>query len=128
MDPPIFLISLNEETPGHYVNFTIQHDRWQHILRTARAKGWQPQGTILDYEFQYRLATFRYEDLDQEGRTVIERQVRDNCRNWQGGYLTPKYQIVTDEDVKNLRAALQTEYVSFDLLMFLSHGTFRIGR
>ena len=77
--------------------------------------------------FQYQLELSKYEELDQDGHTLIERQVRDRCRGWQGGYLTPEYQIVTDEDARDLREALHKTNAPPDLLVFLSYGAFRIA-
>ena len=68
-----------------------------------------------------------YEDLHQEDYKVIERQVRDMCRGWQGGYLTSGYQIVIDEDARGIRKALGRTTAPPDLLVFLSYGAFRIA-
>lgn len=127
MEQLFFLIALNEDAHGKTVNCVTNHEKWQHILTTARDNGWKPQGTILDYEFQYQLEVYRYEDLNEEGHTVIKRQVRDRCRGWQGGYLTPEYQVITDEDARGLREALHRTNVPSDLLLFLSYGAFRIA-
>ena len=32
--------------------------------------------------------------------TLIDQYVKDKCGRWKGGYLTPEYQIVTDEDAR----------------------------
>jgi hypothetical protein len=54
--------------------------------------------------------------------------VKDECESWQGGYLTSEYQIVTDNDARGLRTALERTTVPLDLLSFLSYGAFRIAR
>jgi hypothetical protein len=107
-----FLVSMNENTLGEPVNHVTSYGEWQHILATARANGWKPLGTILDYEFQYQL---------------IDQFIRDKCGRWKGGYLTPEYQIVIDEDSRGLRKALQRASAPIELLLFLSYGAFRIA-
>lgn len=128
MDEFFFLTTLNEDSHGKNAHYVTNHDQWQRILTTARANGWKPQGTILDYEFQYQVEVSHYEDLDQEGLAVIERQVQDKCRGWQGGYLTPEYQMVTNEDAMGLRKALLRARGPVELILFLSCGAFRIAR
>ena len=54
-DELFFLISVNENARGESINHVTNHREWQLILATARANGWKPLGTILDYEFQYQL-------------------------------------------------------------------------
>ena len=44
-----------------------------------------------------------------------------------GGYLTPEYQIVSDEDARGIRKALEMTAAPLDLLLFVSYGTFRIA-
>ena len=67
------------------------------------------------------------EELNFDMHTLIDQYVRDKCGRWKGGYLTPEYQIVTDEDARGLRKALQMANAPLDLLLFLSYGAFRIA-
>ena len=127
MDDLFFLIGLNEDAQGDGVNYVTNHEEWQAVLTTARANGWRPQGTILDYEFQYQLERASYEDIDQNFHTIIDQQIKDKCGRWSGGYLNPEYQVVTDDDARGLRKALQRAGAPLDLLIFLSHGAFRIA-
>ena len=126
-DELFFLVSMNENTLGEPVNHVTSYGEWQHILATARANGWKPLGTILDYEFQYQLIASEYEELDFDKHILLDQFVRDKCGRWKGGYLTPEYQIVTDEDARGLRIALQRASASIELILFLSHGAFRIA-
>lgn len=123
-----FLISLNNDSRGNPVQFVTNHGQWKGLLISARANGWAPQGTILDYEFQYRLEMSLYDEIDHGRRAVIEQQVTDRCEGWHGDYLTPEYQVVTNEDAEGLRTALERTTAPSDLLVFLSYGAFRIAR
>ncbi len=127
MDELFFLIGLNEDVHGQAVNHVTNHREWQLILATARANGWKPLGTILDYEFHYQLEVSQVEELDFDGHTLINNYVKDKCGRWKGGYLTPEYQIISDEDARGLRKALQRANAPLDLLLFLSYGAFRIA-
>jgi hypothetical protein len=122
-----FLVSMNENTLGEPVNHVTSYGEWQHILATARANGWKPLGTILDYEFQYQLIASEYEELDFDKHILLDQFIRDKCGRWKGGYLTPEYQIVIDEDSRGLRKALQRASAPIELLLFLSYGAFRIA-
>jgi len=122
-----FLISLNVTVQGEPINYSTTYGEWQRILATARANGWKPLGTILDYEFQYQLVASEHEELDFDKHILLDQFIRDKCGRWKGGYLTPEYQIVTDEDARGLRKALQRAVAPIDLLLFLSHGAFRIA-
>ena len=126
-DELFFLISVNENARGESINHVTNHREWQLILATARANGWKPLGTILDYEFQYQLEVSQFEELNFDMHTLIDQYVRDKCGRWKGGYLTPEYQIVTDEDARGLRKALQRASAPIELLLFLSYGAFRIA-
>jgi hypothetical protein len=126
-DELFFLVSMNENTLGEPVNHVTSYGEWQHILATARANGWKPLGTILDYEFQYQLIASEYEELDFDKHILLDQFIRDKCGRWKGGYLTPEYQIVIDEDSRGLRKALQRASAPIELLLFLSYGAFRIA-
>ena len=126
-DELFFLISLALTAQGEPINYSTTYGEWQHILATARANGWKPLGTMLDYEFQYQLVASEYEELDFDKHILLDQFVRDKCGRWKGGYLTPEYQIVIDQDARGLRKALQRAVAPIDLLLFLSHGAFRIA-
>ena len=49
--------------------------------------------------------------------TLIDQYVKDKCGRWKGGYLTPEYQIVTDEDARGLRKALQRASAPIELIL-----------
>ena len=96
-------------------------------LQQPRANGWKPLGTILDYEFQYQLVASQCEEFDFDKNILLDQFVADKCGRWKGGYLTPQYQIVTDEDARGMRKALQRASASIELILFLSHGAFRVA-
>ena len=126
-DELFFLISLKLTAQGEPINYSTTYGEWQHILATARANGWKPLGTMLDYEFQYQLVASEYEELDFDKHILLDQFVRDKCGRWKGGYLTPEYQIVIDEDARGIRKALEKTTAPLDLLLFLSSGAFRIA-
>lgn len=127
MDELFFLVSFNDDDHGKAVNYVTNRRDWQQMLVAARANGWEPRGTILDYECHYQLEASKHEEIDRDFQALIDRDVRERCAKWQGGYLAPEYQIVTDEDAMGLRKALHRVNAPLDLLMFLSHGAFRIA-
>ena len=86
-DVLIFLIGINENGRGRSVSHVTNKNEWQHILATARANGWKPLGTILDYEFQYELIASQFEELDFDKHTLLDQFVTDKCGRWRGGYL-----------------------------------------
>jgi hypothetical protein len=123
----VFLISLNENARGKSVNHVTNHREWQRILTSARANGWKPSGTILDYEFQYQLEVSECEELNFDKHFLIDQYVKDKCGRWKGGYLISEYQIVTDPDARGIRKALGRTSAPLDFLLFLSYGAFRIA-
>jgi len=123
----VFLIGINKNSRRHSVSHFTNKNKWQYILATARANGWNPLGTILDYEFQYQLLASQFEELDFDKHTLLDQFVTDKCGRWKGGYLTPEHQIVSDDDATELRRALQRARESIELILFLSHGAFRIA-
>jgi hypothetical protein len=127
MDELFFLISVNDNGHGQSVSHVTNKNQWHHILTTARANGWKPLGTILDYEFHYQLLASKFEELDFDKHILLDQFVTDKCGRWKGGYLTPEHQIVTGEDARGLRKALQRASASIELILFLSYGAFRIA-
>jgi hypothetical protein len=126
-DEILFLIGINDDGRRQSVSHVTNKNEWNYILATARANGWNPLGTILDYEFQYQLFASKCKDLDFDKHILLDQFVEGKCGRWKGGYLSPEYQIVTDEDARGLRVALQRASASIELILFLSHGAFRIA-
>lgn len=125
-DELLFLIGISEDGNSGSITHVTNKEEWQYILATARANGWKPLGTILDYEFQYQLVASQCKELDFDKHTLLDQFVTDKCGRWQGGYLNPEHQIVTDADARGLRMALQRASASIELILFLSRGAFRI--
>lgn len=123
-----FLISMKVNACGEAVNYVINYSEWQYILATARANGWQPSGTILEYEFQHQRIASKHEGFDFDALALLDQFVTDKCGRWKGGYLKPAYQIVTDEDARGIREALEKTTTPLDMLLFFSYGAFRIAR
>ena len=55
MTDQLYLIALNENAQGSDINYAISRDQWELVLATARANGWNPMGTTLDFEFHCEL-------------------------------------------------------------------------
>lgn len=127
MDELFFLIGINEDENGNTVNMMSTPEKWNRLLTMARANGWKPRGTVLDVEFQLNLELSYLEEPDAVNLDALRKQVEERCRRWQGGYLTPEYQIVTKEDTEDIRRAMQGTDADADLLLFLSYGAFRIA-
>jgi hypothetical protein len=127
MTDQLYLISLNKDAQGNDVNYVLSRDEWKLLLATARARGWSPLGTILDFEFHIQLETSQFEELDQNGYAEIAISVLDKCRSWHGGYYTPAYQVLVDQDSQRLGQALHGTDANPDFLQFLSLGAFRIA-
>jgi hypothetical protein len=126
-DELFFLIGINEDKDGNTINLMTSPKKWNRLLTMARANGWKPRGTILDVEFQLNLELSYCEEPDTVNLDALRKQVGVKCKRWEGGYLTPEYQIVTDDDAKNIRKAMEGTDADPDLLLFLSQGAFRIA-
>jgi hypothetical protein len=100
VDKLFFLMSLNVNAHGESVNHVTNQREWQDILTTARANGWKPLGTMLNYEFQYQLKASHCEELTFDTHTLIDQYVKDKCGKWKGSYLSPECQIVTDDNAR----------------------------
>ena len=122
MDELFFLIGINEDKNGNTVNFMSTYEKWNRLLTMARANGWKPRGTILDVEFQLNLELSCREEPDAVNLDALRKQVEERCRRWQGGYLTPEYQIVTKEDAEDIRRAIQGTDADADLLFSFYMG------
>lgn len=119
-----FLVSVDAESAE---NYGLSSEKWKAILILARSIGWQPLGSILDYEFQFELELSEVEQPDQNALEFIETLVRRRCAKWNGVYDEPHYQLVTAEDALSLREALLLTETSPDFLEFLEKGAFRIA-
>ena len=127
MEERIYLVGLNKDGDGKDTNFVTTRDQWEKILLIAREGGWNPLGTILDFEFHFQLEASAYGELDKNGHAEIAIKALDRCRNWQGGYRTPEYQVVVDEDTQRMAQALHGADTPPGFLEFLSLGAFRIA-
>ena len=122
----VCLISLNKDPHGNSAKYVATRDEWEKILTTAWMHGWDPMGTILDFEFHRQLEISRNKELGHEGHWEIARKVLDKCKLWHGEYHLPEHQVVTDADAKGLRKALEGTGSAPEFLQFLSLGAFRI--
>ncbi len=123
-DVVLFLVSLS---PGRTVNYPISQDQWLDILDCARSNGWRPQGTVLDYEFQYNYAVSAFDEIDEDLRKTVADEIKTRCFDWQGGYATGDFQLVTGDDTSALADSLRTVSIPEDLRRLLELGPFRIG-
>jgi hypothetical protein len=119
-------ISLSKDAHGGNASYATTFDEWEQTLATAWMHGWEPMGTVLDFEFHRQLEISRCKGRKNEGHWEIARKVLDKCRDWHGEYLLPEGQVVTEADAKGLKKALEGTDAAPDLLRFLSLGAFRI--
>ena len=122
---------------GAYFNWTA----WRFLLKTAADYGWVPEGTVLDFSYQYRSAT-RGRKLSELSKARIKLEIRESCANWAGDYSTNHCQLVTADDAGNIQKALlkalndrrfvvdikseQTD-ILIQFTEFLKNGAFRIS-
>jgi len=114
---------------------------WSFLLITAEDYGWVPQGTVLDFEYQFASAVgkFRLNDINKR---KYEQDIKRFCDGWSGDYDANHAQLVTEEDSRNMlkaliRAVNNVEFQAIvgkderkhicELMAFLTEGAFRIG-
>jgi len=117
---PYLLTSVNE-------NVTCKCDDpyWVRVIDLAREEGWQPDGTM--YNFDSRVDELTDEMYDPLYNLFFVVMCFNEIWQWEGSYTEKENQIVTDEDAYYLRLALQGTGTDEELMRFLEKGSFRIG-
>lgn len=109
-------------------SFTCDDDAWLRYLETARAGGWEAEGTQFDFASEVDDA---YDPMvDYLYNLLMIFYVSREMLEWDGNYTDRKNQVVSESDAYYLMLALEKEWASPDrgLLDFLNSGPFRIVR
>lgn len=113
-------------TSIHENTTCTREDRyWVRLLDTARDEGWQPDGTLYDFDFQVDDLTDELYDPAYNLFFVV--MCFNEIWQWDGSYTEKENQVVTDEDAHYLRLALQGAWDDEELMCFFEKGSFRIG-
>src|SRR5262249_37495558 len=78
---------------GRHETVSFNLAGWRYLLETANSFGWQPAGTEAP-------------DLENVGLGSIPIEPIGPARAWNGGYFTNDFQTVTDDDARQMGAAL----------------------
>ncbi len=108
--------------------FTCGDDLWIGHLESARANGWDEEGTRFDFTCEVDDA---YDPMvDYLYNLWMIFYVSREMFAWDGNYTGKKNQVVSESDAYCLMQALEKEWTSPDrgLLDFLNSGPFRIVR
>jgi hypothetical protein len=90
--------------------FRFANYSWSKVLRLGVMFGWEPAGTEANVDFvlccKYGIPEAEGGGFTgtQEERDLFAEEVR---REWDGGYCSNDYQIITAEDARNLADALE---------------------
>jgi len=108
--------------------FTCGDDQWLRYLETARANGWNEEGTR--YDFAYEVDETYDSMVDYLYNLWMIFHLSREMFEWNGNYVEKRSQVVSESDAYYLKMALEKTWVSDDrdLLEFLDCGTFRICR
>src|SRR5215475_9360025 len=89
--------------------FCASGGSWEFLLDTARKHGWEPSGTLAP-------------EFDEGGETSASDRA-----SWTGGYFSNDFQRVSDNDARNiaaaLRKALKTDKFTSQSEWFIRHFT-----
>jgi hypothetical protein len=108
--------------------FTCDDDQWLHYLETARANGWDEEGTR--YDFEYEVDETYDSMVDYLYNLWMILHLSREMFEWNGNYVEKRSQVVSESDAYYLKQALENIWVSEDrsILEFLDRGSFRICR
>ncbi len=104
--------------------YRCEEETWRSVLSEARQNGWEPEGTVLDFEFEmdYNI----YDDMSYVETLFEVAKANMRCLEWDGNYSDNGNQVVSDRDVGELMYALDGVDVPGELMKLLEAGSFRI--
>lgn len=104
--------------------YRCDEKEWRSVLVEARRNGWEPEGTVLDLEFEmdYNI----YDDMSYLETLFEVVKANMRCLEWNGNYTDNENQVVSDMDVGEILYALDGVDVPDGLLELLEAGSFRI--
>jgi hypothetical protein len=106
--------------------FTISDEKWIKALDFARENGWQPLGTILDFESE--LDILWNDSQDRMYNLWMVLTSHNACHEWDGNYIQKQDQIVSDTDSYELMLSLEMSEEFRELASFISGIPFKILR
>jgi hypothetical protein len=101
-------------------------DRWRLLIETARANGWDEEGT--SYDFTYELEETYDPMVDYLYNLWMIFHLSREMFDWDGNYNDKKGQVVSESDAYHFTQALRETADADDgaLLDFFNSGSFRI--
>lgn len=104
--------------------FTITEEKWCKALQFAKENGWNPLGTILDFENE--LDTLWDDSHDKMYKLWIVLTCHNSCHEWEGSYTEKQNQIVIDNDSYELMLSLEMSQDFIELAQFIAGISFKI--
>lgn len=103
---------------------SISKTQWLKALEFAKSTGWEPTGTVLEFEREL-------DDMwdEEQGKMYNLWMVcisQNACTQWDGNYTDPEDQIITDNDSYELMLSLETSEEFIELAGFIGGTAFRI--
>ena len=114
-----FLESINTD-----LFYRCEEEKWINVLEKARQNGWEPEGTVLDVEFEMDYNIYSDMSYLEILFQVIKANMR--CLEWDGNYTDNENQLVKETDVGELLYALEGRDIPEGLMKLLQAGSFRI--
>jgi hypothetical protein len=101
-------------------------ERWRLLIETARANGWDEEGTR--YDLTYELEESYDPMVDYLYNLWMIFHLSREMFDWDGNYIDKKGQVVSESDAYNLMQTLRETADADDgaLLVFFNSGSFRI--
>ncbi|MFW5770117.1 MAG: hypothetical protein ACOCX9_01650 [Spirochaetota bacterium] len=114
-----YLVSIEQD-----LTFTCEEGTWKEILQLAENNGWDPEGTIL--ELNYEIEENWDPDMTYAETVFIVIQSHMKCLEWDGNYTDTENQVVKDSDAGQMLWALDGIDIDDGLEQLMEAGSFRI--
>lgn len=104
--------------------FIISSDSWLKALEFAKENGWNPAGTII--EFEKELDQLWNDSQDKMYNLWMVLTSHNSCHEWSGSYIEKENQVVLDNDSYELMLSLEMSDEFMELANFIGGVSFRI--
>lgn len=104
--------------------YHCEEEAWKEILYLAENNGWEPEGTVLELNFE--IEENWDPDMTYVETVFIVIQSHMKCIEWDGNYTDTENQVVTDSDVGQMLWALDGIDIDDGLAQVMEAGSFRI--
>ncbi|MDY0361249.1 MAG: hypothetical protein RBR08_07340, partial [Desulforegulaceae bacterium] len=85
--------------------FCLSEEQWINALEFAKNNGWDPAGTILDFENELDML---WDDSQSRMYNLwMVLTCHNSCHEWDGSYTEKQNQIVSDNDSYELMLSLE---------------------